>query len=205
MTRHKSQDERRRQILDAARRSFIERGFERSRVDDIAAGAGLSKGGVYFHFSSKREIFDALLTDEFDLAMSSLAEVQALPGPASARLGWLAARYLRRFANEPDSTRFPLVVGEIAVRDDAVRERLRELHVEYLSGFAALLEAGVQGGEFRAVRARTAALLLKAIIDGIERQFAIGNALDDLDAMIVEGLDIIMNGLATPPGDRIDA
>lgn len=52
---------RRTQILDAALGVFSERGFAASRVDDIAAAAGLSKGGIYAHFDSKEEIFEALL------------------------------------------------------------------------------------------------------------------------------------------------
>lgn len=49
------------QILDAAQRVFSERGFAASRMDDIAAAAGLSKGGIYTHFKSKEEIYEALL------------------------------------------------------------------------------------------------------------------------------------------------
>lgn len=48
-------DVRNRQILDAALAVFSERGFEAARMDDIAARAGLSKGGLYAHFRSKDE------------------------------------------------------------------------------------------------------------------------------------------------------
>ncbi|MGC3985630.1 MAG: helix-turn-helix domain-containing protein [Pseudorhodoferax sp.] len=50
------------QILDAALAVFSERGFSATRIDDIAAAAGLSKGGIYTHFRSKDEIFEALLS-----------------------------------------------------------------------------------------------------------------------------------------------
>ena len=49
------------QILDAALHVFSDKGFASARLDDIAAAAGLSKGGVYTHFSSKEDIFGALL------------------------------------------------------------------------------------------------------------------------------------------------
>lgn len=48
-------------ILDAALQQFASRGFEATRMDDIAAGAGLSKGGLYAHFPGKEQIFQALL------------------------------------------------------------------------------------------------------------------------------------------------
>ena len=49
------------QILDAALVEFAERGFSATRMDDIAARCGLSKGGLYAHFQSKDGIFEALL------------------------------------------------------------------------------------------------------------------------------------------------
>ncbi|MGB3423311.1 MAG: TetR/AcrR family transcriptional regulator [Castellaniella sp.] len=53
--------ERREQILDAALHEFSERGFGAARMDDIAARAGLSKGGLYAHFGSKDAVFQALM------------------------------------------------------------------------------------------------------------------------------------------------
>ena len=53
--------ERRGQILDAALHEFSERGFGAARMDDIAARAGLSKGGLYAHFESKDAVFRALM------------------------------------------------------------------------------------------------------------------------------------------------
>lgn len=52
---------RSRQILDAALVEFSQHGFAAARIEDIAARAGLSKSGVYAHYSSKDEIFEALL------------------------------------------------------------------------------------------------------------------------------------------------
>lgn len=56
-----SPDQRVPQILDAALHEFTLRGFNATRMDDIAARCGLSKGGLYAHFESKDAIFKALL------------------------------------------------------------------------------------------------------------------------------------------------
>lgn len=48
-------------ILDAALKLFDEVGFDAARVDDIAAQAGVSKGGVYLYFKSKTAILEALI------------------------------------------------------------------------------------------------------------------------------------------------
>lgn len=49
------------QILDAALAEFSTHGFALTRMDDIAAKAGLSKGGIYLHFRSKEHLLEALL------------------------------------------------------------------------------------------------------------------------------------------------
>ncbi len=49
-------------ILDAALAVFDERGYAAARMDDIARRSGLSKGGLYAHFASKDEVFEALLS-----------------------------------------------------------------------------------------------------------------------------------------------
>ncbi len=54
---------RRHQILDAALDAFGEFGFAGTSMHRIARGVGLSKAGLYAHFASKDEIFEALLTD----------------------------------------------------------------------------------------------------------------------------------------------
>jgi AcrR family transcriptional regulator len=48
-------------VLDAAEAEFSERGFAAARIDDIAARAGMAKSHVYYHFTGKQEIFDALV------------------------------------------------------------------------------------------------------------------------------------------------
>jgi AcrR family transcriptional regulator len=48
-------------VLSAARKLFMTRGFEAVSIDDIAAAAGIAKGGVYHHFASKQVIFEIVL------------------------------------------------------------------------------------------------------------------------------------------------
>jgi AcrR family transcriptional regulator len=66
------------QILDAALVVFTEKGFAGSRIDDIALLAGLSKGGIYAHFDSKEDIFEALITRS--LAPVAVDELTPPPG-----------------------------------------------------------------------------------------------------------------------------
>ena len=53
----RGKDATRQRILEAAETVFAEKGYHRSVVDDIIREAKTSKGGFYFHFSSKQSIF----------------------------------------------------------------------------------------------------------------------------------------------------
>ncbi|MGA6163276.1 ScbR family autoregulator-binding transcription factor [Amycolatopsis magusensis] len=54
-------------ILDAAAMVFDERGFQGGTLTDIIAGAGVTKGALYFHFSSKEEIAKAIISEQFTI------------------------------------------------------------------------------------------------------------------------------------------
>jgi len=69
------------QILDAALQVFSDKGYAAARIDDIGAAAQLSKGGIYTHFRSKEEIFEALLTRTL-----APGAYQPRPLPADARV-----------------------------------------------------------------------------------------------------------------------
>ncbi|GBD23859.1 Fatty acid metabolism regulator protein [bacterium HR29] len=73
--------DRRGRILDAALRVFAARGYHAASVDEIAAEAATSKGGVYFHFPGKQALFLALL----DWAHHELRRRvdEAVAGPAA--------------------------------------------------------------------------------------------------------------------------
>jgi len=55
-----SNEARAERILDAAARLITHYGYDKTTVSDIAREAGVSKGAIYLHWSSKEELFDAL-------------------------------------------------------------------------------------------------------------------------------------------------
>lgn len=59
-------DRKRCQILEGARETFLELGFERASVDAIAARAGVSKATVYNHFADKAALFLAAFSEGAD-------------------------------------------------------------------------------------------------------------------------------------------
>lgn len=60
-------DDKRTIILDAALRVFGDKGYYETKVADIAEEAAIAKGTTYLYFSSKEELFRAMMVREFDL------------------------------------------------------------------------------------------------------------------------------------------
>ena len=75
----------RKQILDASLRLFSERGFARTSVRDIAQAAGITDAAIYYHFASKRDLFEALIEERgFTQALETLEKAEITVGPEEA-------------------------------------------------------------------------------------------------------------------------
>ena len=57
-------DQKRRQILEGARRVFLGTGFDGASMGEIARSAGVSKGTLYTYFDSKESLFETLIMEE---------------------------------------------------------------------------------------------------------------------------------------------
>jgi AcrR family transcriptional regulator len=72
---------KRQQILDGARRCFLEHGFDGASMNDIVKEAGVSKGTVYAYFPSKEKLFEALIFDEKRRQAELMTEISNEEGP----------------------------------------------------------------------------------------------------------------------------
>ncbi|MCI3918404.1 TetR/AcrR family transcriptional regulator [Streptococcus intermedius] len=58
-----SKEKRRKQIKEIALKLFVDKGYSKITMEEIVQAVGISKGGMYHHFSNKEEIFLELLRD----------------------------------------------------------------------------------------------------------------------------------------------
>lgn len=198
MTRHLSELERKAQILRAARVIFIERGYLSARVEDIAARAGLSKGAVYFYFVSKREVFDALVDEELAITASFLADADKDERPAVIKMVDLGRKYLDYFAGLKTPPRFFLLMSELAIRDEDLRKRVTAVHEQFIEATERVIAQGIAEGAFRDYDPRAVALFLKAFIDGLAGQSAVGMR-PDVDRLAKDGIRMLLTGLVATP------
>lgn len=198
MTKHLSEPERRNQILRAARSVFVEKGYLAARVEDVAKRAGLSKGAVYFYYASKRDLFNAIVAEEHENTYSFLEQAEGDPRPASVKLLDLGRKYLDYFAGLKSPPRFFMMMTEQAIRDDELREECTAIHERFVESVARILAQGMNEGAFRRADPYAMALMLKAVIDGLAGQAAIGLR-PDPERMLGDGVNLILRGILADP------
>ncbi|HEY9025875.1 MAG TPA: helix-turn-helix domain-containing protein [Burkholderiaceae bacterium] len=122
------------QILDAALALFSEHGFAAARMDDIARRCGLSKGGLYAHFASKDEVFEALIARA--LAAPELA-LPPLPAPLDLAqwVDWLLEQVHQRFADPQLRATLRLLVAE----GERVSDLVAQWHAQVVQPFVEAL------------------------------------------------------------------
>lgn len=188
-----SPDARRGHILDAARECFARKGYHQSTIDDIAEQAGLSKGAVYWHFSSKRDLFLALLDAMLTLDPEVLAPDETVP-PLAA-LQHMAEAALEMAA--PSLGTAELFVEYLAhsARDEEVRTALRDKGWVLVQAAAVQIERGVKSGVFRPVDPDAAALAFFAPVDGLMLHKLVRPELD-FEAAWRTSVELFLRGLA---------
>ena len=92
-------DRSRAAILEAAEPAFAERGYTAASLNDIIRASGLTKGGFYFHFSSKRDLALAVVSDHQRRWMQEAMREAARYSRAVDRL-FAVPRVLARLSRE---------------------------------------------------------------------------------------------------------
>jgi len=131
-------------LLDATLEVLAERGYAASSIDEICERAGYSKGSLYWHFSSKDDLFFALLDERVDRPWREAIDLLA-SAPASHDM---APEASRRFAALVRGQRDALLLNyeywSQAVRDRRLAtrwaRRRRELRAALASATVARLE-----------------------------------------------------------------
>jgi AcrR family transcriptional regulator len=141
-------ENRRREILGAARQVFASKGFEPATMKDVVEASGMSRGFVYSYFDSTEAMLRALL-DEMD---SELPDPQMLfEGTSHA---WEAVERLLQFFEESfggEDDGFMLVVMEYFFSGWRHRERrllLEDRFDNAVRFYTAIFERGVRQGDF---------------------------------------------------------
>ena len=147
---------RRDDIIDTSAHVFARQGYHATGIAELCTVNGLGKGAFYHYIESKEELLAAIHDRVMDEVMVGADRVGAAGGTPSAQLTMLGDELLDVIHRYQDHVwvflhEFPALTDE---RADQFRKRRRE----YERRVEAVVQAGIDAGEFRAVDPRLTAL-----------------------------------------------
>ncbi len=147
---------RREAIVDTSAHVFARQGYHGTGMTELCEANGLGKGAFYHYIGSKEELLAAIHDRVMDEVLLGAARVEAAGGSPSEQLTMLGDELLDVIYRYPDHVwvflhEFPALTAERA-EQFRVRRRQYERRVE------AVLQAGIDSGEFRDVDPRLTAL-----------------------------------------------
>lgn len=190
-------------ILDTAERVFEQHGVSGTSLHEIAKAAGLTRGAIYWHFKDKADLFNAMM-ERVTLPLEEADEIGGLKGRditlAQVCTGLVAV--LRKMTTDPQLRR----VFEIATHKveyvgemNSVRERHLAMHNECLADIERAMRRAARAGELAPGQsARSAAIGMVALFDGLWQSWMLDPQRFDLPRVAVQAFDAYLRGVRQP-------
>ena len=186
---------RRQAIVDTSARVFARGGYHATGITELCVANDLGKGALYHYIGSKEELLAAIhdrVMDEVMLGADRVAEAGGSPPQQLANLGDELLDVIHRY---PDHVwvflhEFPALTGDRAAQ---FRDRRRQ----YEERVEAVLQAGVDSGEFRDVQPRLTALAWLGMHNYTYLWLKAGGPLSARD-VAKPFADIFMRGITNP-------
>ena len=170
-TKEKAEETRCR-ILDAAERVFVEKGVSNTSLAQLAEAAGVTRGAIYWHFTNKADLFDAMMSRVI-LPMEEMAARAGdndLEDPL-AHVRACALNVLEHLTTDAQCQRvFEICCHKVEYVDEMVQVRRR--HIEARNNCLKHMERGLRNAANKgllasSVNPRLAAVGLHALVDGL--------------------------------------
>ncbi|MFG6117160.1 TetR/AcrR family transcriptional regulator [Halobacillus sp. MO56] len=143
-------EQRRANILEAAKRVFIKHGYERTTMKHVMEEAEVSRGGLYQYFSNKEDLYETILKERLSQITDETEDL--LTGEISSYWDLLLLRVFGE-DREPDDKMDPMAPSNleffITGRNDERRRKYgQERYQNGLKVYADVIKAGQESGEF---------------------------------------------------------
>ncbi|MFZ6694039.1 TetR/AcrR family transcriptional regulator [Undibacterium sp. SXout20W] len=149
------------ELLAAALDLFVERGFAATRLDDVAKAAGVSKGTLYLYFSSKEDLFKAVVRESI---IPLIGEAEGMIGEFDGTSEELFRTVMTTWWQSMGMTKLSglpkLMMAEAGNFPELARFYQEEVVNRGEKLVATMLERGMQRGEIRPVDLEIDARLL---------------------------------------------
>ena len=199
--REREREERKRQILAAARSLLFAEGLQATSINKIAKSAELGVGTIYFYFASKEEIFAALQEEGIDLLYNKIKKSLERVNRPEERLKTIARVYLD-FSRGDNKDYFDIINYFLSSPGVLFSENLKgqidQRGNRVIAILVSAVEAGTVSGDFREVDARKFAMMFWAALHGLILFKKLRTTMlrdEDYHALVSDSVDYLVNSL----------
>jgi AcrR family transcriptional regulator len=203
-------EERPAELMAAALDLFVERGYAATRLDDVAARAGVSKGTLYLYFSSKEELFKAVIRSGI---VPLIEQGERLHEEHQGSAGELLRKIVFAWWQSVGSSKLggipKLMFSECRNFPEIGQFYFEEVISRSYRLIESVMESGMTSGEFRRMDANYATRLVVApivllLLWRYSFDFCESKSVD-AESYLEQHLDVFISGLvARESGDRPD-
>ena len=154
-------------ILDAAFNVFVKNGYKDTTMAHIVRESGLSKGAIYHHYSSKKDLFISLIDHWEVYSFPDFYSGGSSQETASMTLQRFADVVYATFNEKPHIFLAEIEFWALANKDDEINARSKILYDKILKLFELVLRKGIRNNEFRKIDTKIIAIELLSIFQGI--------------------------------------
>ncbi|XAH21276.1 TetR/AcrR family transcriptional regulator [Xylophilus sp. GW821-FHT01B05] len=189
------------ELLEAALDVFVEKGFAAARVEEVAARAGVSKGTLFLYFSSKEELFKAVVRKNISgLYANWSAEIDGFTASSFEMLAYAMQEWWRLVGSTKAGGLCKLMEAESGNFPELINFYQQEVEAPGTALLARIVQRGIDRGEFRPLDVNYAAYALKAPMAFLmlHPQGDDGGPGFDPERFLRMQADLLLNGLAAP-------
>ncbi|TKT69642.1 TetR/AcrR family transcriptional regulator [Aquamicrobium sp. LC103] len=163
-------DDARARILAEAAALFAEQGYETSSLSELAARLGLTKPAIYHYYSSKQDLFDAVILETLTGLVANVEEALADTTGPCEKLRRFMVGHARYFAGHRDGF-VTMLVGFGGMKNTEFREDSLVLRRRYEQLLRDIVSEGVETGAFRQVDPVVTARAILSMLSWMVRWF----------------------------------
>lgn len=153
-------------IINAAIKLFSQFGYYRASMEDIAHEANVAKGTLYYHFVSKSELFETIVTDGFQLLMKEVQSELLTDEPADKQIRSIVLKHVELFLNY--SELIHILSNEISNGiEQATLQRILAQKQQYLDFLTGVMVKGHQEGYIQLLNFELAAAAMLGLIEKV--------------------------------------
>jgi len=163
----KLKDIKKNKILDAALQIFVKKGYSETRMDDIVNMSGMSKGAIYHHYKSKRELFLDLINFWEEFCFPNIFDKKYKNKSASSKLREIVKDVVHTFKDKKYVFLAELEIWSLSNHDEDVRAKTKKLYTNLINLFSSIIKDGISQGEFKKLNVNIAALSIMTSLQGV--------------------------------------